>query len=166
MGPFGKRVLTEGLVAGLIGFVVVALFFVVLNLAQGRSPFYTAALLGATLFYGLEDPADLVVWAGPVLAYNGVHLLVFLVLGVVAAWLASEAERGPQFWYLALSLFILLVFHMYGAVLWFADVLRGALPWWAVGGASLGAGIAMIAYLWRAHPRLRRQFREYEDQPI
>lgn len=160
MRAFGRRVLWEGLIAGVIGYAVVVLFFAVLNLIHGRSPFYTAALLGATLFYGLENPADLRVWAGPVLAYNGVHLLVFLILGIIAAWLTSEAERGPAFWYIGIILLLLLALHMSGIVLGFAATLHGALPIRAAAPAGALAGIAMMAYLWAAHPRLRLEFGE------
>lgn len=160
MKNLGRHVLREGLFAGVIGYAVIVIFFIIQNLIQGRSPFHTAALLGATLFFGLQDPAHLQISAGPVLAYNGVHLIVLILIGIFAAWLAAESERGPQFWFMGISLFGILLFHMLGAVLWFAYPLQEALSSGAVV-LSTGAGAAaMVAYLWAIHPGLRRGFHD------
>ncbi len=150
-----NQVFAQGLVAGLIGYLTVALVFAIANLFLGRSPFYTAALLGGALFYHARDLGDVAVVPATVLAYNGVHLLVFLALGMLAAWLAWLAERGPEFWYLSAVLFIFVMFHLLGAFLFFTDRLRAALSVWLVVDASLAAGAAMGIYLLGAHPRLR-----------
>ena len=47
MKPVRARVLSEGLVAGLLGYVVIALFFGSLHLVSGQSLLHTAAALGA-----------------------------------------------------------------------------------------------------------------------
>ena len=64
-------VLARGLVAGVAGYLVVSTFFALKNALQGRSPFFTAALLGEAAFYGGSSPTDLVVRPAPVLAFNG-----------------------------------------------------------------------------------------------
>ena len=158
-------VLWHGLVAGLVGYAAVALAFVVADLARGRGLFHTAALLGAALFEGLEDPARLVVRVELVVAYNGVHLLVFLALGLLAAWFASLSARTPHLWYLSLSLFLFVLFHLFGVLLTFTDSVRAAISSWAVLGATLVAVVAMIAYLLRVYPALRRELagREYPE---
>jgi hypothetical protein len=114
MKPRHAETVSHGMIAGVIGYLAVVLFFTIANLAMGRSPFYTAALLGEAVFYGLRDPAEVVVWPGAVLAYNGLHLIVFLFLGMIAAWLAYLSERGPEFWYIGLTIFIFILFHIYG----------------------------------------------------
>ncbi len=86
------RVLTAGMWAGLIGYGTVVRFFVAVSVFTGRPVFYIPALFGATIFYGLEDPAALAILPGPVLTYNIVHLLVFLVLGTFAV---SQRPRRP-----------------------------------------------------------------------
>ncbi|MFW6078703.1 MAG: hypothetical protein ACODAE_03730 [Gemmatimonadota bacterium] len=160
-----KSILVQGLVTGFIGYAVIVGFFFIANLIQGRPPFYTVAVLGGTLFYGWTGPEDVEVWAGPVLAYNGAHLLVFLLIGMIAAWLAAESEGGPQFWYLGISFFIFGLIHIFGAILWLGGLVRAVLPALTVVTATLLAAVAMAAYLWRMHPALRRAFHEYEDQP-
>lgn len=155
-----RLVLNGGLAAGLIGYGAVVVVMAALNAVLGRSPFYTAALFGSALFYGLEDPAALVVAPGPVLAYNMVHLLAFLALGTLASWLVTLSERYPSAQYFILVLLIFIAFHVYGALLLFAHPLLGASAWWEVGSGSLAAAVAMGAYLYLGHPFLRRELRE------
>jgi hypothetical protein len=155
-----RDVLAGGLYAGFIGYGTVVVLIAALNLLAGRSPFYTAALFGSALFYGLEDPAALVVAAGPVLAYNGAHMCAFLALGLGASWLVALAERHPTAQYFILFVLIFFAFHVFGALGLFAEPLLGAVGWWQVGLGTLASGLTMGWYLWRAHPLLRRELRE------
>jgi hypothetical protein len=156
MKPEHGAVIRQGLVAGLIGCLTVILVFAVLNLLAGRSPFHTAALLGGVLVSGLRDPGSVVIAPGPILAYNALHLIVFLGVGLLASGLAYWSERGPAFWYLGLVLFILVLFHLFAATQLFTGPLRSALPPVQVWGAGIGAALAMAAYLLWANPELRR----------
>lgn len=156
------RFLLDSLVAGLIGYAIVAGFFAALNAANGRSVFYTAALLGSELFYGIEDPAQLVVSAGPVIAFNGVHLLLFVAMGAFMAWLTRVAERTPQGWYLVVVLFLLVLAHAFGLPVWFTDAVRAATPLWYVVVATSAAVTAMAAFFLLSHERLRATFSQEE----
>ena len=149
------RLLRDGLFAGCIGYAVVVLFVSVTDAMQGRSPFHTAAALGSALFYGLEDPSQLVIQPGPILAYNGLHLMVFLLLGLIMAWLARLAERGPQFWFIAAALFMVVLPHAFGFPIWFSDVIRETISFWMVVIAASVAALAMGAWLWFTHPVIR-----------
>lgn len=155
-----ERVLIGGLYAGLLGYATVVIVSAALNVLTGRSPFYTVAMLGSGLFYGLERPDALVIRPGPVLAYNMVHLLVFLAIGLVASWLVTLAERHVIAIYGILVLLLVVAAHLYGALVLFAEPLLGAWSWWHLGVASLAAAAVMAWYLWRAHPALRRALRE------
>lgn len=154
------RILLDGLVSGLIGYVTVVLFFAVLNVIHGRSVFHTAALLGAHLFYGLRSPAELVIAPGPVLAFNGLHALLFIGAGLFMAWLAGLAERIPQGWYLVVVLFLIVMPHVVGLPVWFAESIQAEVPLWYVVAASSLAALAMGGYLLAVHPRLRASLRE------
>ena len=155
-----RTILRGGLVAGLIGYGTVAVFFGVLNVFEGRSPFYTAALLGSALFQGLDDPAMVQVAAQPVFSYNAVHLLAFLAAGFAASWLVAEAERYAAAQYLVFVLLVVVAFHIYGAMLFAAQPLFGSGAWWRIGLPSLAAALLMGWYLLRLHPALRREIRE------
>jgi hypothetical protein len=103
MTPERARVLSEGLVAGLLGYAVIAMFFGFLHLFTGQSLFHTAAALGEGL---VSHDAAIIggAAAGSVIAFNGVHMLAFVLFGVIAAWLVSHAERNPGFFIVMLFL--------------------------------------------------------------
>lgn len=155
-----RLVLSGGLAAGLIGYAAVVGVMAALNVVLGRSPFYTAALFGSALFYGLRDPALLVVAPGPVLSYNMVHMVTFLALGTGASWLVTLAERNPAAQYFVLVVLLFVAFHVYGALLLFAQPLLGASAWWEIGIGSVAAAALMGWYLWVGHPLLRRELRD------
>ncbi len=149
------KVLSQGVLAGLIGYAVVALVFGIANLINGRSVFYTAALLGGSLFYGIHDPSKITVTAEYVFAYNGAHLVVFLVFGLVSAWLASVSERFTQFWYVGLFFFFFIAFHIVAAMQALAIPVQEAISGWAIWTAGFAAAAAMAAFLLSVHPKIR-----------
>lgn len=150
-----RRVLGQGTVAGVLGYLIVAGIFAVVNLAAGHSPFRTAAELGAALFYGVHDPAQVAVTPAYVFAYNGAHLMVFLLFGLAAAWLASLADRGMQLWYVALFFFLFVSFHLIAGVQALAVPMQEAISATMVWVAGIAAALVMAAYLVWAHPSLR-----------
>lgn len=160
MRNFSRMVYGDGLTAGVIGYGTVVVVMAVFNVVAGRSAFYTPALFGSALFYGLRDPAALVVRAGPVLAYNAAHLVAFLAVGLLAAWLVAIAERSPTAQYAIIVLLLLVAAHAAVALVFFARPLVGAAGLWPLAGASAAAAGAMGVFLWRAHPFLRRELRE------
>jgi hypothetical protein len=155
-----KLALTTGLYAGLLGYLVVVVFLALVNLLAGRSPFYTAALFGSALFYGLRDPAMLVITPGAVLTYNMVHALAFLLLGQLVSWLVAQAETYPVLRYAVLVTLIFVAVHVYGVLLLFAHPLLAGSAWWQLGAASVLAAAAMGAFLLWAHPALRKSLTE------
>lgn len=148
------RVLTEGLVAGLLGYVAVAVLFAALNVLAGRPVLHTAALLGGMLTGADVDPISPAIETGPVLAYNAVHLLVFLAVGLLGSLLVFAAERHTELWELFLLIFvaILMVTGITFGVL--IGPAASVLSWWAVIGANAAAAVAMGGYLLYRHPGL------------
>jgi hypothetical protein len=159
-----RQVLKQGLVAGVIGHIVVAVTFAVANVVEGRSLLHTPALLGASLFYGLTDPAQLDIRAQYVFAYNGTHLLLFMVLGFAGAWLSMIADRGWQLWYLATFFFMLIAFHIFGAVQLLALPVRSGFSDVVLWTAGLLATVAMGTYFVAMHPLLRAQLTRWQEQ--
>lgn len=143
--------LGHGLVAGAIGFGVTAVVFALVNVLQGRSPFHTAAALGAALFYGVRDPSQVTLDPAYIFAYNGTHLLVFLGLGMLGAWLAALAERGAQLWYVGLFFFIFASFHLIAAVQAAALPMQRLLSGPAIWMAGIAAAVLMGVYLLRVY---------------
>ena len=163
MNVRNSRILTQGMVAGGIGYLAVAAFMLAADLLQGHAAFHTPALLGNLFFYGLQDPSGSRIWPGPVFAYNGLHLVLFLGLGLMMAWLADLSERGPQFWYIALTLYLVVIFHMVAFAFGATQRLGPSFSPWIALGAGVFAAVAMATYLLRAHPALRRELRTYHE---
>lgn len=140
----------RGLVAGAIGYAVVVVIYAGLNAIAGRSVFLTPSLLGESL---LGKPVGGAIEAAPVLIYNGLHLVVFLGLGMAAAWLLLESGRHPKIWYLAFVLLLALFLHAIGFVLWLSAPAGSVIPGWSVVIAGAVAGVAMATYLLFSAPR-------------
>jgi hypothetical protein len=77
--------------SGALGGSVVALFFLIVDLMDGR-PLLTPSLLGSALFHGVSAQDVAKVQLDAVSYYSVVHVGAFLALGAVSAWLVHEAE--------------------------------------------------------------------------
>jgi hypothetical protein len=151
-----SRVLREGMFAGLAGYLVIAVFFAVHGMLAGRSPLYVAALLGTDLFFRTPGGGEVLVTAGPVIAYNGVHLLVFLMAGITLAAFAALFERAPDAWFIGLIALIFAIGHVVALPIWFREEVRAVISLWAVSAATVLATAVMVIYMLRAHPALRQ----------
>jgi hypothetical protein len=149
-------IVTDGLLAGLAGGLVIAAFFFAYDAFQGR-PFYTPTVLGAAVFHsgaGLESPGTITPTLDVVLPFTWLHLLVFCIIGGVASYLLSIAERNPNYGFGVVLLFALFECGFVFASQMFAESVLDALAWPAVLMGNLLAATAMAAVLWRRHPRL------------
>lgn len=143
-----RRLIREGVTAGLLGYGSVVLLFIVLNLMAGQPVFHTPFVLGSALLGSMLDQPGIY---GPILAYNGLHMAVSLGLGVVASLLAQQAESdhdlgsGLVFFVLAMGgwvpIFLGAITVEYLQVLTWTQVVAGS----AVGGA------VTLGYLAWAH---------------
>jgi hypothetical protein len=153
-------VLRGGLFAGLIGYFTIVLFFATYNVIGGHSPFETAALLGGALFFGLRDPAQLVVTPATVLTFNMVHALVMLGIGFLTSWLVAKSEEYPLSQYAVLVALVFVSVHLFVAVYIFASPVMGSDAWFPIALASVAAAVTMGWYLLWIHPALRHQLRD------
>lgn len=145
------RIWKEGLAAGLLGYAAVVALFLVWNLAVGRPAFYTPAALGGAIFFGLREGAEVAIEPGPVIAYNGLHMLLSMLLGVISAFVVVEAERHRDLWYAAFFVFLSLGLYLVLLVGVFAVEVAHVLSWPAVVAGTLAGGGATLGYLWTAH---------------
>lgn len=158
-----QRILREGFVAGLIGAGAVALWFLLVDIINAQ-PFFTPKMLGGALFWGLRDPAQVnaVFTTGEqiyatVVGYTMVHVIAFVVVGVIAAALAYEIELFPSTLFIAVVFFAIFEFGFYIVLAVAAQPLLGALTWWSVAIGNAIAAFGMGYYLWRMHPKLRAE---------
>lgn len=150
----GRPLLLEGFATGLLGAVAVALWFFLVDFASG-APLFTPAALGSALFFGAGSPAEVEHTVGVALSYTVVHVLAFMGVGVVFAWVAAQLERQPTFWLLPVLAFIVLEGLFLGIAGMRASWVLGALGWWAILFGNLAAVGTMGWWVWNSHPRLR-----------
>jgi hypothetical protein len=150
-----SRYFREGVIAGLIGAALVAVWFLIYDAARGR-PFRTPALLGAATFEGVTNPSTVATAAHWVLPYTVLHAVVFAMIGVLIAYLIVSAQREPS---RVLMLFIALMsfeIAFLAVVTWLAHPVLDELAWWAILVANALAAGGMLVYLLVGHRALGR----------
>jgi hypothetical protein len=148
-----RRMLTEGLIAGSIGYAAIALFYAMLTLFERGSVLTMVRFLGGWL---VPRTAVMRVPLAPVLAFNALHLAVLVFVGLAVSWLVYETERHPDAWFLALFAGIVGLFVV-EVIFLVAVPGPSMLPWWSVLAANALAALGMGGYLVRAHRRLLRR---------
>jgi len=146
----------DGMVAGVLGALTIALWFLILDALAGR-PLWTPTVLGTVLFRGgagLGSVETLPVSMEMVLMFTWVHGLVFAVLGGIAAWLLDHAERHPNSGFGVLLLFVVFQFGFIAVATVFAPPVLRVLSAWSILVANLLAAAAMTAYFRWRHPDL------------
>ena len=148
IGSWG-RVLREGVVAGLLGAAVVALWFLAIDWIQGE-PLRTPTLLGTGLLRQ-SDPVTALV------SYTIVHGIAFALFGIVGALLIAGAERQPLFVFALVIFFTAFEVFFIGGVLiaakWVLDELAG----WTIFLGNLLATAAILGYFIKGHRALARR---------
>jgi hypothetical protein len=154
--------ITEGLVAGLVGYGTVMAIFGVVNLATGEALFHTAALLGSALFFGARGAGVVVAGPAPIIAYNGVHILVSLAIGLGAAWLIFQTEKNRPLWFVVFFVFLAGFVYSVAVMGVFAAEIVPLLSWPLILLANIGAGVTVGGYLWWRHSRLLAELSKEE----
>jgi hypothetical protein len=155
MNPAGRSALREGIIAGLIGAAVVAIWFFVFDVLRGR-PFLTPTLLGSLVFLGVNTPAGMTPAVGPILGYTILHGLAFVAFGVVAATMLAMSDREPALFVAFVILFACFEVFFFGVLGVLGRGVQTALVWWSVLVGNLLASFAMLWYFLRAHRALPR----------
>jgi hypothetical protein len=155
MQKLGKTA-REGIIAGLIGATGIAIWFLIIDIAEGR-PFYTPTVLGIGLLSVFGPRGD----EGPlaqVIAYTIFHYGVFLGIGLLVSYIVHRAEKDDTVLAVALILFVALEIGFYGLVAVLSQSRQlGSLAWYQVMVGNLIAALTMGTYIWKTHPELRRE---------
>jgi uncharacterized membrane protein YgdD (TMEM256/DUF423 family) len=147
----------EGLLAGLIGGLVVAAWYFAFDVGRG-APLHTPNVLGQ-VFVGRDTmPAVRQIMPLAVFEYSLLHFAFFFVLGIALTALTHLSTRNPALrmgvW---LGLVVGFLFFL-GLLRMLSSLTDERFPLWAsLGGSLLGIG-SMGFYLWRRHPGLRGTF--------
>lgn len=147
-------VLWDGFIAGALGAVMVALWFLVLDMIQGH-PLHTPTLLGTIIFAGPEAAVGVSHVDPPTVAlYSGVHMGLFALFGIGISWLIAQARRHPVLGYLMIFIFVLFEFFFYVFVLAFAEPVVEELPAWEILTGNFLAACVMGAYFFLRYPEM------------
>jgi hypothetical protein len=125
----------------------------------GEGIFRTPALLGSALFFGAREVGEVVAGPAPIIAYNGVHILVSLVIGLGAAWLVFQAEKNHPLWYVVFFIFLAGFIYSIAVMGVFAAEASHLLSWPRILMANLAAGLTAGGYLWWRHGQLLVELR-------
>ena len=163
IGPAHSTV-REGVVAGSLGALAVALWFLLVDGIAGRA-LHTPALLGALV---VRSPDPIAASEGPnrlMLAalYTPIHFILFALFGVVVVFLMHGAKKQPSLLMLALLLFAVFELGFTGLVAILGQTALGDLAWYQVAIGNLIAVLVMGWYVWRGHPGVRATWRRRLD---
>jgi hypothetical protein len=140
----------EGITAGLVGGIVVSLWFMAYDLASGNS-FHTPAILGAMVFQNATVSDGIQATLPLVLGYSILHFFAFVGFGLALAVLLAASEWEP-FMVLG-ALLLLAVFEVFfvGFISLIDQSALEALGWWKIVAGNILALIAMATYFIRGH---------------
>jgi hypothetical protein len=149
----------EGLVTGAIGALIVAVWYLMVDIAGGQ-PFHTPNVLGKIFFRGDLTPGVQRIVPAVVLGYTVFHFIAFALVGMGLTLLVHLATRNIA---LRMGVWIGLVvaFGLFAGLTFMLGTATDERlsPWPVVSGSLLGV-LGMAGYLWRRHPRLGRSFDE------
>jgi hypothetical protein len=147
------NVFREGVNAGLIGALTIALWFLILDVIRGDL-LGTPVMLGNSLISIFLQPGELPSRAGAFLLYTVFHVAAFAGVGLLFAWGMNAAERTPSAFIGFAGLFIVFEIGWLGWTAVLAEGRFGELSWLQVFLANLIAAGVMGYYLFRQHPGL------------
>jgi uncharacterized membrane protein YphA (DoxX/SURF4 family) len=155
--------LRDGVIAGLIGAVVIAVWFLIVDAVSGR-PFYTPTILGRGLLSLFGPIAETDRALGFVFLYTIFHVAAFILVGLLAALVVHPARREPSILFGFIILFVSAEIGIHALV----EVLDVGTPlgnnaWILIMVGNLLAAAAMGVYFWRTHRVLGDQFRRSLD---
>jgi len=139
----------DGAIAGLIGASIIAISFLFID-TVAHLPLYTPTVLGEGLLLREQsfapnagEPVSLKV----TLMYSGVHGLVFILLGMIAAFLLLIPKKKLQFGVTLLALFAVLEIGFVGTTFFIAKPVLHELAWPIVMLGNFLAACGMACYL-------------------
>lgn len=143
----------QGLIAGILGALVVAVWFLVIDTIL-REPLFTPATLGTVFFRGGGGPTAVTIVPETVIGYSVVHFTAFILFGVLLSGLTKEVERHPPLVFGLLILFVVFEAFFVALVAILGRWVLESLAWWSVMVGNLLAAAAMGTYMWKVHPAL------------
>jgi hypothetical protein len=149
----------EGIVTGLFGGLIVAIWYFLFDTASGH-PLQTPNTLGRIFLRGDVNPGPRALVPQAILGYTVLHFVLYALMGMALTLLIHLATRNIAL-RMGVWLGLVIAFGLFVGLAYMLTTSTGQrLPAWSVlGGGLLGVG-AMGAYLWRRHPQLGQSLRQ------
>ena len=158
MREIRHSVVREGFIAGVIGAVIVAVWYFVIDLAAG-APLRTPQMIGQLLLHG-NGAFDRAISPGAVLLATVFHGAAFVILGIALTALVHLAAREIE-WRMGVLIGLVIAAGFASGLIFAVTPATGErFSSWVVVGGSLIAVAGMAAYLWKRHPLLAASFRD------
>ena len=150
----GRR---EGIIAGLLGALVVAMFYFILDISRGQA-LMTPTVLGEILI--LHAPITAAPDPAAIFIYTTLHGVAFIALGLLLSAMMRAADRSAVARYAVVQLLVVFEVFFYGLLSIVSARARGLFPFLGVLAANTLAAGTMMAWLWRHHPAIRRALKQ------
>src|SRR5262245_9505816 len=126
-----RRLLREGVIGGLIGATLVAVWFLTYDAARG-APFRARTVPGGRAPQGAANTRAGPRAPGPVVQSRVLHGVIFDLFGILIAFLIVAAQREPA--RLLMLVIALLCFEviLLAVVVWLARPVLDDVAWWAI----------------------------------
>ena len=153
-----RLTLRDGVVVGLIGYATVALFYSFFDVLAARDALHTVNVLGRAVFRRLRDPSvlqfPLSLDTGAIFAYNALHLVLALAIGLVVVMLVTLGDRSPErrrTVRIVIAAGFLVTVVVVGVL---TTPMRPVLPWWSIVVANALSTFFGATYLLSRRPAL------------
>jgi hypothetical protein len=153
-------IVENGILAGILGASVVAIWYFIVDAVARGMPFYTPSLLGSVVFAGADARQVTGIDGAMIFAYTGLHGFLFLSAGVILAWMFYHCEKNPQVGFVLLLLFLTFEAILWGVGVSIIPALAGAVGAWTILVANVASAVAMFTFLLRRHPDAIQRLRE------
>lgn len=153
-----QSAIREGVVTGLIGAAVVALFYLGIDLIRGV-PGLTPSVLGEVFVLRQPSAVTTEVNRGAAMLFTVVHVLLFVFYGLALSALARRGETSSVARYAIVALVVAYVPFFLGVLAIADETTRGLFPAWSVLTANVLAAVAMVYYIWSRRAEFRNAWR-------
>lgn len=159
MRDLTKRFIADGILGGLAGGVVMAVWFFAVDALRGELPLTLRTLADATARFIPGASAHPTV-APALLVYFAAQMAAFALIGVVTMFTLAFGRRDIAL-FLPLTVFIVGMEAFLGAAfMMFGPAGAVALPWWKVMAGDLAAAAAVLAVIMRREPQIASDLAE------
>ena len=147
------RIIIDGAIAGIIGAVVVAVWFLIFDLIRGHA-LETPALLAATILHGSHSHEVHHGLALLALEYSLIHFGAFITFGIAGGLLLEACETESSLLFSLVIFFVAFEVFFIAVVLFLGPNVMVELTWWGIIVGNLLATAAMLSYFFWRHPAL------------